>query len=110
MSFFIHYEDKLIKKSKAVCAKLCQEDLFGDFQGWFNPHCSHYHFALGHEYFYVMEGVGQKEWQVARTEKGWSEDEGKSHPVHLDNKSKTKSYTQNHKRPNNMQSNPKKKE
>lgn len=33
MSFFNHYEDKLVKKSKTVCAKLFQKDRFGDLQG-----------------------------------------------------------------------------
>lgn len=97
MSVFIHYDNKLIKKSKAFCAKLCQEGLFGDLQGWFNPHCSHYCSTLSHKYLPTVEGVGQEEWQLGGTEKGRGEVDGESHPERLDNKRK-KSYMQNHKR------------
>ena len=95
----VHYEDKLTKKSKAVCMMLCLEHPFGDLQGWYNLNCPHYHFALGQEYLSTVRMWDKKELQQAGTEKEKDEDEGKSHSEHLENKCKTKSYIWRHKRP-----------
>ena len=101
----IHYEEKSIKKSEAVCEILCLGDPFGDLQGRFNLNCPHHHFALGQEFLPMPEHVGQKEVQWAQTEKEKDEDKGKSHSEHLrEEKQNKKLYTEPQKTPNSQRS------